>query len=76
MGHIIIISILFVNSLLNKNRLLVNSFTRQLAHLSTHLTCLLVNLSNLSTRSTKQFLKVLEDRAFGAVITTEVFALA
>ena len=80
MGHIIIISILFVNSLLNKDL-----FTRKLVQLiklinSFNLsTCLLVHLStckNSSTYSTKQLLKVLEDRAFGAVITTEVFALA
>ena len=87
MGHIIIISILFVNSLLIKN-----SFTCQLVSSLVNLRyvhlllCLLFTLStsNLftrklvhsSTRSTKQFLKVLEDRAFSAVITTEVFALA
>ena len=58
MGHIIIILILFVSSLL------------------IYKTCKLVNSSNSSTCLTcltEEFLKVFEDRTFGAVITTEVF---
>lgn len=78
MGHIIIISILFVNSLLIKNL-----FTCQLVKLVYLSTCSLVNSFNLftrklvhsSTRSTKQLLKVLKDRTLGRVVTTEVLAI-